>query len=261
MKGLRRAWRRLILFRKKIKIKIEKSKKKQNKTYLSWYIRGKEWVFGISSIRWGKSKARASRKGSRSRGSPCWHSRRMLWGAQSSRHPTHGLRNYQNGASHVSWLNEVHINIPSIWKLVCIIPPPRSTSGSIWGCLAFLVVFFLGEGVLGSLFLQVVGMIRGNRSRIIVDQEKDGQWSATRAHRNGCVTPCVTWLPLISTLPALPHHTPPASTYVNPTELVHSTASKAKADAISTLHTLGLCKGDIICVTKAIEACHPKLLS
>ncbi len=88
----------------------------------------------------------------------------------------------------------MHIDIPSIWKLVCIIPPPRSTSGLIWGYLAFLVVFFLGKGVLGSLFLWVVGMIREVRSRIVIDQKKDGQWSVTHAHENGGVTPRVTWL-------------------------------------------------------------------
>jgi hypothetical protein len=35
---------------KKIKIKFKKKVKKK-KTYLSWYIRGKKWVFRISSIR------------------------------------------------------------------------------------------------------------------------------------------------------------------------------------------------------------------
>jgi len=57
------------------------------------------------------------------------------------------------------------------------------------GCLAFLVLFFLGEGVLGSLFLQFPGMIGGNKARSsLIKREMINDLRRARSE-NGGVTP------------------------------------------------------------------------
>ena len=62
------------------------------------------------------------------------------------------------------------------------------------GCLAFLVLFFLGEGVLGSLFLRFPGMIRGSKAGSSLIKREMINDLQRACSENGGVTPSVTQL-------------------------------------------------------------------
>ena len=62
------------------------------------------------------------------------------------------------------------------------------------GYLDFLVLFFLGEGVLGSLFLQFLGIIGGNEAGLLLIKREMINDLRHTCSENGGVTPGVTRL-------------------------------------------------------------------